>query len=109
MTIWSRRSPRDRGATRGCEWFAIVHAPFRRHEPSPSEPPGKISLDRVVLRVGGELADIKDADLGLRAELQIPARLDERRVARDRDAPHAERRAGGTRRERTRRLELPEG
>jgi hypothetical protein len=38
----------------------------------------------VVLRVGGELADIKDADLGLRAELQISTRFDERRVARDR-------------------------
>lgn len=38
----------------------------------------------------GELARVRGADLGLHGELQIASRLDQRGVARDRDAADAE-------------------
>src|SRR5215475_15204191 len=50
-----------------------------------SKPPGEIALDRMVVRAVGELARIGDADLGLRGELQIAARFDQRGVARNRN------------------------
>src|SRR5262249_30808635 len=46
-----------------------------------SKPPGEIALDRMVVRTVGELARIGDADLGLRGELQIAARFDQRGVS----------------------------
>src|SRR5262249_34821675 len=50
-----------------------------------SKSPGEIALDRMVVRTVGELARIGDADLGLRGELQIAARFDQRGVARNRN------------------------
>ena len=58
------------------------------------EPPREIGLDRMIARVAGELTEIGNADLRLRAQLQITAGFDERSVARDRDAQDAERHAG---------------
>ena len=49
-----------------------------------SEPPGEIGLDRMIARVVGELSEIANADLRLRAQLEIATRFDERGVARDR-------------------------
>src|SRR5262245_66259717 len=48
----------------------------------------------MIARVTGELTEIGDADLRLRAQLQVATRFDEGGVARDRDAQDAERRAG---------------
>src|SRR6266702_8193039 len=73
-----------------------------------SEPPSEIALDRMVVRAVGELACVGDADLGLRAELQIAARLDQRGVAGNGNTPDAEACAGaleGKRRGRRRRAE----
>ena len=47
----------------------------------------------MVVRTVGELARIGDADLGLRGELQIAARLDQRGVTRERHTSNAERSA----------------
>src|SRR5215831_2618453 len=58
------------------------------------EPPRVIGLDRMIARVAGELTEIGNADLGLRAQLQITAGFDERSVARDRGAQDAKRHAG---------------
>src|SRR5262245_6096847 len=55
-----------------------------------SKPPGEIALDRMVVRTVGELARIGDADLGLRGELQIAARFDQRGVARNRNTQDIE-------------------
>src|SRR5262245_7319656 len=54
----------------------------------------------MVARVAGELTEIGDADLGLRTQLQIPAGVDERSVARDRSARDAERHTGVLERQR---------
>src|SRR5215471_2320950 len=55
-----------------------------------SKPPGEIAPDRMVVRSVGELARIGDADLGLRGELQIAARFDQRGVARYRNTQDIE-------------------
>src|SRR5262249_18156630 len=55
-----------------------------------SKPPGEIALDRMGVRTVGELARIGDADLGLRGELQIAARFDQRGVARNRNTQEIE-------------------
>src|SRR5215472_10407167 len=73
---------------------ALVQQQPQSIRPDALEPPREIGLDRMIARVVRELTDIGNADLRLRAQLQIAARFDERGVARDRDAQDAERRAG---------------
>src|SRR5215472_17584941 len=65
-----------------------------RLRPDALEPPREIGLDRMIARIVRELTEIGDADLRLRAQLQVATRFDERGVARDRDAQDAERRTG---------------
>jgi hypothetical protein len=48
----------------------------------------------MIARIAGELTEIGNADLGLRAQLQITAGFDERSVARDRGAQDAKRHTG---------------
>ena len=59
-----------------------------------SEPPREIGLDRMIARVVRELTEIANADLRLRAQLQVTTRFDQCGVACDRDAQDAERRVG---------------
>ena len=54
----------------------------------------------MIARVAGNLTEISDTDLRLRAQLQITTGFDERSVARDRNAQDAERRAGALERKR---------
>src|SRR5215471_14632745 len=62
--------------------------------PDALEPPREIGFDRMIARIVRELTDIGNADLRLRAQLQVATCFDECGVARDRDAQDAERRAG---------------
>src|SRR5262245_53791516 len=62
--------------------------------PDALEPAREISLDRMIARVVRELTDIGNADLRLRAELQVATHFDECGVARDGDAQDAKRRTG---------------
>ena len=86
---------------------------FLSREVSPherkSKPPGEIALDRMVVRTVGELARIRDADLGLRGELQIAARFDQRGVARNRNTQDIEPRADALERKRRGRRHVAEG
>src|SRR5262249_3849930 len=104
---WALAAPAPRAATppRRYPKLAALHVDFalpliassasaQSIRPDALEPPREIGLDRMIARVVRELTDIGNADLRLRAQLQIAARFDERGVARDRDAQDAERRAG---------------
>src|SRR5215470_19386977 len=74
-----------------------------------SKPPGEIAPDRMVVRSVGELARIGDADLGLRGELQIAARFDQRGVARNRNTQDIEPCADALERKRRGRRHVAEG
>src|SRR5215472_12553145 len=73
---------------------ALVQQQPQSIRPDALEPPREIGLDRMIARVVRELTDIGNADLHLRAQLQITTRFDECGVACDRDAQDAERRTG---------------
>jgi len=73
------------------------------------KPPGEIALDRMIVRTVGELARIGDADLGLRGELQIAARFDQRGVPRNRNTQYIEPCARALERKRRGRRHVAEG
>ena len=50
------------------------------------EPPGEVSLHRVVLGAAGQLADIEDTNLRLSSDLQIEPGFDQRGIAGERNA-----------------------
>src|SRR5690242_21922291 len=78
-------------------------------QPLPLEIQGEAALDGVALRMRGELALVEGAELGPRRDAPVETGLHQRRVARDRDAGHRERRAGALERKRARRRHVAEG
>src|SRR5262249_53438373 len=89
------RSSGADGCRYGC-FRALLQPRLQQQPPSirsaALEPPREIGLDRMIARIVRELTDIGNANLRLRAQLQVAPRFDECRVARDREAKDAERR-----------------
>src|SRR5262249_15614893 len=74
-------------------WMGRYREPVRSEDFESYLPSGRTRVTRPS-RIVCELTDIGDADLRLRAQLQVATRFDECGVARDRGAQDAERRTG---------------
>ena len=70
----------------------------------PSEVPGEVALDGVILRTGGQLPEIGQADLGVRVDPHVETGIDDSRVASQRNAAGRERGCGAQECERRNRI-----